>query len=1156
MKKAISAATSAALLASLLATAVAPSAAAASVSVVTGLTPAPINGTTPLALGVALVSFSPATAIGAGTTVSVVLPGAATVNTTAADWSISEGGASAAPTSVTWTVGTHTATFLVATGSVATLPYTFSIIAAGTGPWVTNGTTSGSFNVTVNTQVGDSGIALASESVTAGPVASITISPNPTASVAGGGGTLQFSAVCKDSGSNIVQCGTVTWTATAGGGTGTITTGGLYTAGTVGTVTVTGTANSITSSATTVTNTTVAASVVCSPSSGTIAAGSHVTCLYSPGTGAPVDPTWTATNFTPTGPVAAAGDTFTAVNAGLTSLTGTIVTTGSVAATFTYTISPTPVTLPGVPAVPGTVTLSATKTIVRGGPKVDPVYTFTEGTAGDWAAGQWVTACFVDGNGAAVAISGGTLAGPDALAFGSSSYSVSGNCFTVTLGGSDNSRLEAFTVSDLNFQAASTNKPGAITANYTTNLGGYSAYFGGTSATASGTLAAATSISTGTTLLINLGVSSVPFQATTGGNGNYLVNAPTTNANYESLASTGNPSAVGCGGACLSGQQEVFATTASNHAVGEPITQTIFGSIGTLPSPGTISDALSLVANSAPQLLVGVSNQLPGTVTLAEQSGSTGLLALNTVITLKVQTAGVQFSALPTFVVTYPLGGSGLTLGSGTLSLDRTSATFTVTAADTSGLANVTFGMLYDVAPTATTGGAVNLAVTAGSIAMATSPVINAYIGSTVFITSTAPTVFINVNDQAMGNATITETAPATIGSAAGNNTVYACLTSGESWTRAPWLVRTAGDISITNPNLLTGGTQAVGTQVAGYPNCYEWAVYTASTVASTLQIEGVDASGNPTPTARISVPNGLQPGPVYLAVWVGGANSAVAGNLLNTVTVGVRAFQFGITVSSDGQPFIAPGTVTGPAGNLTIAQTGPNLLVAGEVITCKVLPRTNQPSIQDTLLASANQNLLPVVSTDGVTSGLQAHLASHTATTFTIMVDQGATVTPGGKIFIKNINYTTTADAVTGPVLVECTNVTSGAAFDQFVSNATIGNLSGLHIAANSALGLNPTSGYTMHTPKYQAVGKYVTWKFTGGTALAGQRVNVLVAKHINGAWGGPVYYKSAWADANGIVTFAWTSKTAAAINVRVQWPGSTAYAASTSKALGAYYK
>jgi hypothetical protein len=127
---------------------------------------------------------------------------------------------------------------------------------------------------------------------------------------------------------------------------------------------------------------------------------------------------------------------------------------------------------------------------------------------------------------------------------------------------------------------------------------------------------------------------------------------------------------------------------------------------------------------------------------------------------------------------------------------------------------------------------------------------------------------------------------------------------------------------------------------------------------------------------------------------------------------------------------------------------------------------------------------------------------------------------------------------------------------FQATVSNAKVGTAPKLNIAANSALGLNPTSGYTKITPKYQAVGKYVTWKFTGGPALAGQRVNVLIAKHVNGAWGGPVYFKSAWADANGIVTFSYKSSSAAAINVRVQWPGSTAWAVSVSKALGAYWQ
>jgi hypothetical protein len=112
------------------------------------------------------------------------------------------------------------------------------------------------------------------------------------------------------------------------------------------------------------------------------------------------------------------------------------------------------------------------------------------------------------------------------------------------------------------------------------------------------------------------------------------------------------------------------------------------------------------------------------------------------------------------------------------------------------------------------------------------------------------------------------------------------------------------------------------------------------------------------------------------------------------------------------------------------------------------------------------------------------------------------------------------------------------------------------LNIGAYSALGLRPTSGYTTKTPKTQAIGKYVTWKFKGGTALANQRVNVMVAKKVGGVWGVPMYFVSRWADANGIVTFWWKANTAAAINVRVQWPGSATYGVSTSKARGAYWK
>ena len=59
-------------------------------------------------------------------------------------------------------------------------------------------------------------------------------------------------------------------------------------------------------------------------------------------------------------------------------------------------------------------------------------------------------------------------------------------------------------------------------------------------------------------------------------------------------------------------------------------------------------------------------------------------------------------------------------------------------------------------------------------------------------------------------------------------------------------------------------------------------------------------------------------------------------------------------------------------------------------------------------------------------------------------------------------------------------------------------------------------------------------------------------------GRWdlGTPRYFKSAWADANGVVSFSYASGKAAAINVRVQWPGSTTYGPSTSTARGAYWK
>ena len=1260
MKKAISAGTSAALLASLLATAVAPSALAVGtitniVYQANGADAGSVVAPAPLA---AFASFNPSDALQSGTNLTLTLPAGTTVSATctAANFTVRQTPqAAVAPSGIVVAGNTISFNLPVAaigtTGAGVTIAYATNAapVCVITNP--TNAT--GPFNLTVAIQ--GNGSASLPVTFVAGPPTILTLSPlTPTVPW---GTSLQFVATCTDANLNAQTCPATTWTAvTLAAGTGTISTNGLFAATGVGTVTVTANAGAgALTQATVATVTAVPASVSCTPSGGTLASGNTVSCVYNQGsTGTTV--AWAGSNFTPASS-ATLTQIFTAANLGAASVIGTITATPSVggaSATFTYAITPAPaVVIP--PATPGTVTLSATKTVVRGGVAVDPVYTFTEGLAGDWLAGQHVTVCFADKNGVPLTVSGGKLAGPDSLGFVSSSYSVTSPCFTVTLGTSDTTRLEAFTVSDLMFKAGSTTAPGAIAATYTTNMGGNAAYFGGTSRTASGTLAAASTLGA-TQLLVNLDITSGVFKDTSGGNGNYKLN--TGAANAESLTGTAGT----LGGPGVGQQLLTTSIQANNHAFGEPVTQTILGLIGTVPSPGTIADSLTLDANSAPQLRVGVANQVPGTVTLAERdaTNSSGLLAKGTVITLKIGEPGVLFSALPTYVVT-----GSLTLGTGVLSLDRTSATFAVTAADASAsvFSSITFAMKYDVATTAKTGDAVELAVTAGTIATVTSPVTNAYIGSLIFVTSTAPTVYINENDQLMGKAVMTEVAAASIGSAAGGNTLYACLNTGETWTRAPWLVRTAGDIMITNPDLLVGATSARGTAVSVYPyyNCYAWAVYTASTVASTLEIQGVDAAGAATPTARISVPTGLTPGPVYLSIGTMASLTATSGNLLDIATVAIRAFRSGIVVTAAAQPFIMPGAQSAPAGNITIAETGHNLLVAGETIYCTIRTRTNQPSTQDTLLANSNQNNRPIVSTNGATTGLQASLSYMSPTAFWISVDQAATAGLG-MITVSNLLYNTSADAPNGPVQVECSNSSTqhnyysaagtigapsasqiggqaadlpagaiaclyinvtdgvfapwnatidygyfnqedvtlypplasatcapagsgrqvftvvttyahsygasvdqyqvsdssalGAPFDAFVSNAIIGSARAINIAAVSALGVNPTSGYTTKTPKVAALGKFITWKFTGGAALANQRVNVLVAYRINGAWGGPKYLVSRTADANGIVTFTLSSKTASVLNIRVQWPGSATHGVSTSKALGAHWQ
>ena len=125
-----------------------------------------------------------------------------------------------------------TATGKDASGNVVVITPVWSVAVGGgtisnSGLFVA-GTTLGTFTNTVTaTSGGLSGTATVI--VTAGPLATITVTPNPASLVIST--TQQFTAVGKDVGGNVVAI-TPTWSVVAGGGTINLTTG-LFTAGTV-----------------------------------------------------------------------------------------------------------------------------------------------------------------------------------------------------------------------------------------------------------------------------------------------------------------------------------------------------------------------------------------------------------------------------------------------------------------------------------------------------------------------------------------------------------------------------------------------------------------------------------------------------------------------------------------------------------------------------------------------------------------------------------------------------------------------------------------------------------------------------------------------------------------------------------------------------------
>ncbi len=104
--------------------------------------------------------------------------------------------------------------------------------------------------------------------------------------------------------------------------------------------------------------------------------------------------------------------------------------------------------------------------------------------------------------------------------------------------------------------------------------------------------------------------------------------------------------------------------------------------------------------------------------------------------------------------------------------------------------------------------------------------------------------------------------------------------------------------------------------------------------------------------------------------------------------------------------------------------------------------------------------------------------------------------------------------------------------------------------ISADSALGATKVGPFST-TTKVAALNQYVTWRFSGGAALADKSVEIWVAtKNADGSWGAFTLLTARVADASGNAYFWWRSSTAKWISVRAYYAGDATHSASWSPA------
>jgi hypothetical protein len=558
-----------------------------------------------------------------------------------------------------------------------------------------------------------------------------------------------------------------------------------------------------------------------------------------------------------------------------------------------------------------------------------------------------------------------------------------------------------------------------------------------------------------------------------------------------------------------------------------------------LNSPVTVTKGANL--EGFPNVVrPGYNNQVAGLITFDETN--VGAIAAGSTITYTIiSTTGVQFSGQPGLATgTYgsynhspewlpaipclPLAPD-CGLSAPILNPGRTTLTFTVNTASTLAPGWLDLVPHYDVASTVAAGTSISVGVTVSSGAIVNpASVVNAYVNNIIAPSAAQPTIYIGFNGQNTGMITFKESAAGWFTDGTGsNNKFWICIASGEEFTTAPWAVVTVGDLklfaAVSTPSASLQGLFVANAPGCGGADAYLWNVYTASTVASTVEIRGTDPATGNTPLAsganngpQVNVMNSLRPGTTQMLLVTTGYGP------LGLVANAVRAYKNALTIAAVSIPYISAGATMAPAGNLTLTETQNGQLDAGTVICVEIVPRTSvtpETATRDVYLGAASTNDLPVITTNGNTSGLLAHQVEYfgqhacneitsstgagitlgqTATAFAFQITQGS-INALGSITISGIKYTALTNAVNGPVQLNIYTLACGLPPAQAIGGPGIGcspaNQESQGAVTNARIGVQPVGRLDI-SPVANANPNSPTFNQATAIVMRGQRVTL----------------------------------------------------------------